>query len=578
MLPSGSIFFELTKRLIVSERAVLRGRVSQVVMFLAMCCFLLSWLWPVRGFIWQSFYQEISAFVGLSVLFFGLSPSRLLFTRWMMAVLVVALMPIIQLTLGVIDFWGDGWVSACYLIFFFAALCVGFNLALEKSGRALMNAFCLTVLVVSLLSSLIAVRQWLGIADSIWEIHYQGARPYANLAQPNHLASLLCFGLVSLIYFYERRALNRFSSSLIAIVLQGGLVVTQSRTAWVLAVVLLFLWIWAARRLNLRLMPAVIFGWILLFFGATILLPLLSDLLMLSSQSLADRAGSSARLDIWAAMIKAVAESPRLGFGWGQISGVQSEYSELFPIHSGLLTYSHNLFLDLLLWNGLWVGGGIIFFILWWQVKLLKSVASMEAFIALLIVAVFFTHAMFEYPYAYAYFLLPAGLMLGVAESSRGGQVSLLFPRWIRASFGVLVVSVMVLTVREYRYFEKNDFNRRMAQANIVGFDQVQLGGGVILLTQLGALQWFQRLDPKAPATASELERMGVLVARYPFLANLYRYCLALAANGYMDKARQQLAILRVIHGEEFYELALQQIGENLGEDARDQLTVPTVR
>tara|TARA_R100001440_G_scaffold49197_1_gene69005 strand:- start:2085 stop:3776 length:1692 start_codon:yes stop_codon:yes gene_type:complete len=550
--------------------------IERYVIIFAMVCFSISWLWPVRGVVWGGANQEVVALSGLAVAFFLLSPRRVSLTRPIAVIHFLMFLPLLQVCLGSISFSGDGWLNSLYVLAFFASATLSFNLSQNVGRRQqFVELFCAIVLVASFLSALIAIRQWLGIADSIWEMHHQGARPYANFSQPNHLASLLCFAVVSVIYFYERHIFNRISSSLILLFLLVGVVITQSRTSWMVAALMFVLWVRFGRQRELRLSPLVLFSWILVFGSMTLLLPVLSEFMLLTSQSLADRVGASARLDIWSAVLRIIADGPILGFGWGQIPVAQVEYFQKYPIQGGILTYSHNLFLDILLWNGVVIGGGVILFIVAWQVKLLKNVKELDAIAALLVVGVFFTHSMFEYPHAYAYFLIPAGLMLGVAESSREAALSISFPVWLRVTLSIVVVGVLVQVVREYRYFEQNDFNRRMTDAKIIGFDQVELPGGVFILTQLDALQSFQRQDPAAHIESSELDEMALVVARYPTLANIYRYSLSLAASGRLEAAKTQLALLATIHGPTFYELALDQIGDKLGSDVRGALAGP---
>jgi uncharacterized protein YerC len=94
----------------------------------------------------------------------------------------------------------------------------------------------------------------------------------------------------------------------------------------------------------------------------------------------------------------------------------------------------------------------------------------------------------------------------------------------------------------------------------------------VLILTQLDALQWFQRLEPTEKATGVELEKMANVVARYPSLSNLYRYALALAVNDRINDSAQKLKLLKIIHGQAFYELSLAQIESKLGIETRDAL------
>src|SRR5690554_6577144 len=93
------------------------------------------------------------------------------------------------------------------------------------------------ILISASLSTWIAIKQWLLLSGSIWVADLPVAgRPFANLAQPNNLATLLGMGLASVIYFYERRKLNGISSGSLAAFLLFGIVLTQSRTPWLAAI------------------------------------------------------------------------------------------------------------------------------------------------------------------------------------------------------------------------------------------------------------------------------------------------------------------------------------------------------
>ncbi len=532
----------------------------------SLICLGLGWLLPIKSQLWSSFYPELSVFVGIAVLALVFLPRSSRFTLPIAGILLVSLIPLGQVFIGTLMFVGDGWLNSIYISGFFIAVVVGFNFGLsDKSSGSFVDSFAVVLLVASILSALIGIRQWLGLADSDMELHYSGARAYANLGQPNHLGTLLCLGLIALVYLFEKRKLDRITSSMLASVMLFALVATQSRTPFLIGLSVIVFWWWQCRRFQLQLTSLWLVGWFCAFIAVYVLFPSLSDTLVLPSQSLEARAGGSARFELWAAAWKAIMEGPALGYGWGQIITAQIAVNDELALQ-GLMFYSHNLFLDILLWNGIWVGGLIIFSTVVWVFHLLLAAPRLETTFALLVMGAIFTHAMFEFPHAYAYFLLPAGLMLGVAESGRSEGCALGMSGWIRCLLGLMVAIIVVVSVREYQHYALNDFNRKIAAAGVIGFEQQELSGSFRLFSQLEALQGFREIELTDNLSDDDLSKMSRVALRYPYLSNLYRYSLALFLNERYDDGAAQLKLLRSIHGEDNYILALEQLDTALKE------------
>lgn len=535
-----------------------------VIFFSALMCIGLGWLMPIKTLLWSSFYPELSVFIGIAALTLLCLPPSPRLTLPVASIFLVSLIPLGQTFIGTLLFAGDGWLNSLYIVGFFLSIVVGFNAGLsDDNSKEFVDGFAVVLIVASVLSAIIAIRQWLGLANSDVELHYSGARAYANLGQPNHLATLLCFGLIALVYLFEKCRLGRTTASLLACVVFFALVITQSRTPFLIGLSVVVFWWWQRRRLSLRLTSACLIGWFCVFIAVYTLFPVLSDALMLPSQSLEARAGASGRFDLWAAAWQAITEGPILGYGWGQIITAQIAVNDQLPVQ-GLMFYSHNLFLDILLWNGIWVGSLIILGIFVWAFRLLLAPVRLETTFALLIAGAVFAHGMVEYPYGYAYFLLPAGLMLGVAESGRAQGCSFRVSRWVRGMVGLMIVMIVVVAVREFRHYAHNDFNRRIAAAGVIGFEPQELKGGFRIFSQLNALQDFRQIDLIDNLSPADLNDMSHVALRYPYLANLYRYSLALFLNGQLEEGAAQLDILRSIHGEDNYALALEQLDEAL--------------
>src|SRR5690606_30949599 len=93
-----------------------------------------------------------------------------------------------------------------------------------------------------------------------------GGRPYANLAQPNNLATLLLFGLLASVYLRECAVLGRFPSALCSCLLLFGIALTQSRTA-VLGLLVLAGWLLFARRCGWSTRSRELFIGLAVFFA-----------------------------------------------------------------------------------------------------------------------------------------------------------------------------------------------------------------------------------------------------------------------------------------------------------------------
>lgn len=105
--------------------------------------------------------------------------------------------------------------------------------------------------IAALISVWLALYQWTLQPSNIWIADLPpNARPFANLAQPNQLATLLSMGLAAVLFFYEKHTLHRISSSLLALLLLFGIALTQSRTPWLMAI---FLWCCGCGNLMLQL-------------------------------------------------------------------------------------------------------------------------------------------------------------------------------------------------------------------------------------------------------------------------------------------------------------------------------------
>lgn len=530
--------------------------------FFSMMLFVLAWLLPNHYFPWVMAYQEfLSFFSGFLLVFFVFLAKFSRFPRSCIFFCFLPFIPLLQALTGLVFFSGDAWVAALYLGAFALMIFVGFNFAVDINIRSYFICLMASVFIVGAIFSVwIALRQWLMLSGSIWVADMPpGGRPFANLAQPNNLATLLCMGLAGVIYLYEKYYIGRLVSGILVFFLLFGITLTQSRTPLVGAFAVVVFLIWKSFSCQLRLSLMSVFFWLVVYFVFIFVFPLLSDFLLLPSSGVLERSQSLERLDMWLQFWHAVWLKPVLGYGWNQVSVAQVATSLVYPVPI-LTEHSHNIMLDMLLWNGVVLGGVIISFVVVWLGRLVWSAHSSESLFVLLAVCFVLVHAMFEFPLEYAFFLLPVGLLLGVAVAESPTAHAFFLPRWVLGGVLAFLGGVFCWVWFEYRIIEEDHRLMRFENAQIGDLKAVQEAPDVVLLTQLREFIRFARTPATINMSREQIEWMRKVSHRYPYVSSIFRYSLALALNGQADAAREQLLILRALHGEKYYAEGMQSL------------------
>ena len=343
-----------------------------------------------------------------------------------------------------------------------AALVASAAMALHGAGlaRPAFAAFALAVAAAAAGSAVVALVQVFApsLADGVW-IAASGTpgRAVGNLRQPNHLASLLLWGLIALVWLAESGLLRRAVVHVFAALLLVGVVLSASRTGIVGA---LLLCVWGAldRRLSrpgralLLVMPlayallwAALAGWAHLA-GAS----------LAAETRLTAAHGdlSSSRLAIWSDTLGLIRRVPWTGVGFGEFNFAWSLTP--FPQRpTAFFDHTHNLPLQLLVELGVPLGGLVLVLLcvaLWrgWRTAVNDVETAPVSRAALAMVVMITVHSLLEYPLWYAYFLLPAafafGLVLGRPDAPAVPQRARLL--------GVLAVGLMagaLLAVADFR-------------------------------------------------------------------------------------------------------------------------------
>lgn len=514
---------------------------------------------------WTAFYNEWPFFaaLGLLVVPAWAAPRAAPRLPWMLlAPLALASVPLAQYLGGRIFFLGDAVMPALYLSALALACCVGYRLDTAWGGR-FVAALAATILAGALLSLILAGQQWLGVdLFGIWlSDKLPDGRSSANLAQSNNLATLLCLGLAALLYLRERGQLGRALLWPAVLLLLAGVAMTRSRTALVTtAAMLAWLLVWR-RRLGLRTGAAEAAVGLAVFIGLWFVWPAISALLEVQAASRAVVGGGPEyRLVIWRELLDAAFRRPWLGWGWNQVSVAQVAVAAEYP-QTVLVEHAHSIVLDLLLWNGVVLGGLVVALLAAWLISRSLRLSSLEAWFGLLALIVVGTHGMLELPLEYAYFLLPLGLCVGVAERRHPRAArTVAAPAWAVGACALLLGLLAFAVAADYRTIEEDFRQARMEAAQIAPRPATPTAPDVWLLTAQREFIRFVRTEARAGMSDDELRWMGQVAQRFAFPPVLFRHALALGLNGRTDEARLELKRLRQLHPPERWDEAVEAI------------------
>lgn len=515
-----------------------------------------AWLVPNHYAPWSSAWGDALAIAGLLLLLpaaavGAVSGGRVSWRLSGIAILSSAVI-LVQLATGKLLFAGDAWMAILYLGLWWAAVLAGGLMATRVIPRDGVNVLAVAWLFAAILSVGIALVQWTGaLSLGIYGVELPpGWQPFGNVAQANHLCTLCFLGLCGVLWLHQRNKLAGMSFGLAAGFLLLGMVMTQSRTGW-LQIGLLLVWAMAMRsRAGLRITRPQLAILGLVFAAGVVLWPVICEVLLLQGvRSVGDQMRPGARVPYWLSMLDAIGREPLWGYGWQQAGMAQQRVALDHPTVGALFDHSHNLVLDLLLWNGIPIGILVSAVLAWWFIAHIRACRDARVVWMLAAVGGIFAHGMVELPLQYAYFLIPAGLAMGAIEAySSAPTRSLHVPRWAALAIAAVLGAMFVATAVDYLKAEENYRSLRMESARI-GVDRVVTPAPTLrVLTQLEAFLQFARIEAMPDMRPEQLDWMYQVSQRFGYPPALFRYALAAGLNGQPDVARETLARICRIH------------------------------
>ena len=335
---------------------------------------------------------------------------------------------VLQLLLGTTSYADHIFLLGLYLLW--AAL-------LMMLGRCLREEFGLPVLVTTLtvfllvgaeLSALAGVLQhyrWHTLLDAVVTLKVSAA-VYGNLAQPNHFASYVTLGLISLGLLHVRRLLRVQYVALLTAPLLFVLVLSGSRSAWLYLLYLVGVaWLWQRRDRSCQ--PLLWYGLLLLLcFGlmhAVVQIPWLeapAGSVTAMQRLFSEGDGVSIRWYLWQEGWRMFSQSPLVGVGFGQFAW---EHFKLVPVLqntdiTGLYNNAHSLIVQVAAEMGL-AGLLVLLGTLGaWLIQCGRAPRTVYHWWGCALLGVLGIHSLLEYSLWYAYFIGLASFALGALDAT----------------------------------------------------------------------------------------------------------------------------------------------------------------
>ncbi|MCR5865941.1 PglL family O-oligosaccharyltransferase [Aquincola sp. J276] len=546
-------------------------RSNNVIDVLLLTLLVLPWWLPLSdGQLWISFPREALAagsFACLGMVALATLPRTFVWPTASHVLAAVAVVPLVQGAVGLIEYRGDAVLAALYVLGAAALYAVGAND--RRYGGRLSSTLLNALLVAACGSAVLGILQWVGLAlPDLWFAAASGGRSAANLGQPNLLATLLVWGLIGIWRLYlphQAKTASALPGTMAftgAALLLLGIATTQSR-AGAMSVILLAVFLAMPRwREKTAARTRHVFWCMVLAFLVSLLSWEWISLWITSTPvaALDERATPGTRPLHWRLVWDAVSRRPWGGWGWSQVSSAQWALANSHPTSGEILQYSHDLVLDLLLWNGLPLGALLSAGLLWWLVRQTKRATTVDALAAIGTVAAVLLHSMLEFPHAYLHFLWAGALIAGFCEQPDEEPKA----RPTRASagwFALLLVTValvlaFVAILRDMTVLQPAWQAQRFFAARIGSATSPPQVPSVWLLDQLHARVVAEQVTPSTQMPAADLQSLQTVASRYPSASVLFRLAQSQALTGDQAAAHQTLRHLCQVHAEDICKAA----------------------
>lgn len=516
-----------------------------------------SYLHPLHIHPFRTYYHDALSLLGLLLAFAFLAiPKKpqlnlpgILWVPMAIASLIAA-----QLLSGLIVHRWEVLIPIAYLLLAALAMVYGASVAATPGGD---QKICLTLAVGFLLAGLLSVAmqniQFLGLDLSpavMFMSHQANAvfRPYANVAQPNQLALLLCMALASVWWLYRQARLPAWVAGGLALFLIWGLSLTQSRIGWIIAPAFVLM-VWPRAGQQRPVSRMLLLGLLLAYIGCVLAIPALAALVGVDASSVTEHVGGrSERMVLMQQALHMSLQHPWFGIGWFGFGSEQVRIAADFT-PTTYAEHAHNLVLNFAAELGWPATLAISAVLLAWFFSIYRRAGGSTSMrFASLIFFAALVHSMVEFPLWYAFVLIPVAVLMGMvhqmhwhtapAPAARGGIVA------------VVIASICGMALMTLDYQRVQDgFNALRLQKEGYSFDKKALEQPAFTVFPY-FFDYFKLMavQPHEGMSVQEIAFVEDASRRFGFVHSLNTMAEVYVLNGQPDKALRTMITLQRLH------------------------------
>lgn len=514
----------------------------KIYYFFFIYCIFLSYFIGVSANPWTSYAQDMLWFLGIILLSILYKNKKLSIPKIIIPILVISIIPFLQLVFQQIYYFSTSFFSFCFLFTFFIAVVLAYNSPKQINPQKLILHCALFFSSVGFLTSCFAMAQWLQVDYSFISPLYHN-RPYANLNQPNNMATLLMMGVCSLVLLYEHLKIRTDVFLLLLSCHVFAISLSQSRTVWVILLVLPVFYFLQKQRCQRKWMYIILLGMTIGYFSLFYFNVNITEYLYLvKPQSLVERMSTGyLRIEMWKHLLYAISQQPWLGYGWFQTNIAQLQGVLLFK-NEGYLSSAHNIVLDLVLWVGVPLGGSIVVYTLYLLRLLFLHIKTLSDFYIFSMLMCILVHANLEFPLYYSYFLFLTGFFIGLLLINIKSKVY-----FINKNINYFIFLFSILTYATvFKHYDQWQSH--------LGYASGMEGAGKfknhssILFSQFSAREKFLVAKPQENYNVKDLEDFQHYVDSQPSYFNLFKFSQILYHNHDLAKAKHYFEISNALY------------------------------
>lgn len=372
------------------------------------------------------------------------------------------------------------WLGAGFLLAAFMATHAGFTFARANLAEDALRWMAWALLIGGLFAVFCQVVQLLHLETRVapFVVAYNvtvDRRPFGNMAQANHLATVIAFALAAAMFLVQTRRVGPLLWIVVSSICVLGQALTVSRGPWLQTGVIVVAGFWMAiaiarreggrGRARMWLTPLAL---VAIFVGVNIAVRWANaqyhlNLDVSAAHRFQDKGQIVLRLAMWKYGWTMFRGHPWLGVGWGEFPRFQFELAKLLG-DVEIANNSHDIFIDLLAKTGI-VGLGVLLVgLLAWLLRVLLAPHTAARVFGLALIGVLMMHALVEYPQQYMFFLLPAMFVFGLLETKALGFVPPRVSLGLHALIVAAGIAALLPIYRDYARAEVLYYGARPAE------------------------------------------------------------------------------------------------------------------